>query len=170
MTRALIREMRQVYEATPAAIGTARNAVLQFALAMGADPSRINSIAVAVGEACANVAVHAYRHSTPGEMVVSASVVGGDLTVRVIDHGVGMTPRLDSPGIGMGLPLMLKLSDALETKTPDGGGTEVCMRFSLLAKKSATRLPARSIDELLEARAAGGGHARGSRIRHAVEH
>ncbi len=158
MTRALISHMRRTYQATPAATGTARNDVLRFALAMGADPAAINWIAVAVGEACSNVAVHAYRHSSPGEMIVRASVVGGDLTVQVIDHGVGMTPRFDSPGIGLGLPLMSKLSDSLETKTADGGGTEVCMRFSLRPGKKATCLPARSIDELLEPRAAGGRH------------
>ncbi len=138
MTTALIRQMTETYEATPAAVATARNGVSQFARAMGAEPATVRSIAVAVGEACANVAVHAYRQCSPGEMVVSASVAGGDLTVQVIDYGVGMTPRSDSPGIGLGLPLMSKLSDALETKAVDGGGTEVCMQFSLRPQKSAT--------------------------------
>lgn len=169
MTTALIRQMRQAYQATPAAVQSARNGVLRFALAMGADPATTNSIAVAVGEACTNVAVHAYRHSTPGEMVVSASVVGDDLKVQVTDHGVGMAPRSDSPGIGMGLPLISRLSDALETKTADGGGTEVCMRFSLRSKKQATPLPARSIDELLEECGVAERHVADRRNGHAIE-
>ncbi len=142
MTTALIGQMTETHEATPAAIATVRHGVSQFARTMGADPATVKSIAVAVGEACANVAVHAYRHSSPGEMVVSASVAGEDLTVQVIDYGVGMTPRSDSPGIGLGLLLMSKLSDALETKAVDGGGTEVCMQFSLRPRNNAPpRLP-----------------------------
>ncbi len=137
MTTALIRQMTETYEATPAAIATARDGVSKFAGAMGADPATVKAIAVAVGEACANVAVHAYRHSAPGEMVVSASVAGDDLTVQVIDYGVGMTPRSDSPGIGLGLMLMSKLSDALETSAVDGGGTKVCMRFRLRPQRGA---------------------------------
>lgn len=130
--------MTLTYRASPAAVRIARNAVRQFALAMGADRTKLKSIAVAVGEACANVAVHAYRHSsTPGEMVVTASMVDGELSVRVIDYGTGMMARCDSPGIGMGLPLMSQLSDSLETKTSAGRGTEVCMRFSLGAGRSA---------------------------------
>ncbi len=164
MTRALVPQMRETYQATPAAVGTARNGVLQFALAMGADPSTIKSIAVAVGEACTNVVVHAYRHSTPGEMVVSASVLDGDLTVQVVDHGVGMSPRPDSPGIGMGLPLMSKLSDRLEIRTAEGGGAEVCIRFRLRAENNLAHLPAGSIDELLDER--GAGRAAGPRFEH----
>ena len=125
-------KMSKAYQATAKAVGPARSAVSAFAIAMGADRTMVHSIALAVGEACSNVAVHAYRNSsTPGEMVVSARMVDGDLRVTVVDHGVGMVPRFDSPGIGMGVPLMSQLSDALETKTSPEGGTEVCMRFSL---------------------------------------
>lgn len=134
--------MKQAFKATPDAVASARNAVSEFARSVGADQSRINSIAVAVSEACANVAVHAYRDScAPGEMVVTATVVDDDLRVRVIDYGVGMIPRFDSPGIGMGVPLMSQLSDGFETKTSAGDGTEVRMRFSLGDAEVRTRAP-----------------------------
>lgn len=129
---AVDRQMKQAFKAIPAAVGPARSAVTEFALGVGADPRKINKIALAVSEACANVAVHAYRDScVPGEMVVTATVVDDDLRVQVTDYGVGMIPRLDSPGIGMGVPLMSQLADGFETKTSAGDGTEVCMRFSL---------------------------------------
>lgn len=132
MTSAADGQLSKAYQATAQAVGSARHAVSEFALAMGVDPGRVNAIAVAVGEACSNVVVHAYRDSsTPGEMVVAASVLDGDLTVQVIDYGVGMIPRFDSPGIGMGVPLMSQLADAFESKTSARDGTEVCMRFSL---------------------------------------
>ena len=66
--------MRHVYRATPGAVGHARHAVLQFATEAGAHAEAIRAICLAVTEACANVAVHAYRDwVSPGEMVVAAS-------------------------------------------------------------------------------------------------
>ena len=71
-------------------------------------------------------------------MVVAASEADGDLSVSVVDHGLGLAPRPDSPGIGMGMPLMSQLSDKLEVQTSDGAGTEICMKFSLGARPSLT--------------------------------
>ncbi len=53
------------------------------------------------------------------------------LCVSVLDHGVGMSPRIDSPGAGLGLSLMATVSESCEIKSPAGGGTEVIMRFDL---------------------------------------
>ena len=36
------------------------------------------------------------------------------LVVDVRDNGRGMVPRLDSPGLGLGLPLIAQLTDVLE--------------------------------------------------------
>ena len=133
-------QMSKHYPARAEFVGSARSAVSEFAVAMGADPAKVHSIELAVGEACSNVVVHAYRDSaSPGEMMVSASMVDGDLRVEVVDDGAGMIPRLDSPGIGMGVPLMLRLSDSLETRTSARGGTEICLRFSLPHGEGAPR-------------------------------
>jgi anti-sigma regulatory factor (Ser/Thr protein kinase) len=131
--------MRQVYEATPGSVGHARHAVSEFATEVGAHAEAVRAICLAVTEACANVAVHAYRDRVaPGEMVVAASEADGDLSVSVVDHGLGLTPRPDSPGIGMGMPLMSQLSDKLEVQTSEGTGTSICMRFNLRARPSLT--------------------------------
>ena len=47
------------------------------------------------------------------------------------DHGRGMMPRADSPGLGVGLPLMASLSESLELSNRADGGTEVRMAFLL---------------------------------------
>jgi len=51
--------------------------------------------------------------------------------VTVRDHGSGMAPRVDSPGLGVGLPVMAAIADALEIDTPDGAGTIVRMTFDV---------------------------------------
>ena len=127
-----MRQMGQVHSATPPSVGRARRAVSEFAGGVGGDSATISAIELAVSEACANVTVHAYRDSdSPGEMVVLASESHGSLEVRVIDHGIGLTPRFDSPGIGMGLPLMSSLADSFEAQSSEEAGTEIRMQFTL---------------------------------------
>ena len=127
-----MRQMGQVHSATPSSVGRARRAVSDFAGGVGGDSQTLSAIELAVSEACANVAVHAYRDSaSPGDMVVLASESDGSLEVRVIDHGVGLTPRFDSPGIGMGLPLMSRLADSFEAQSSADAGTEIRMQFTL---------------------------------------
>jgi anti-sigma regulatory factor (Ser/Thr protein kinase) len=54
------------------------------------------------------------------------------IDVRVADDGSGMAPRDDSPGLGLGLPLIRHLADQFDhRRTPGGDGTEVWMRFRL---------------------------------------
>lgn len=127
-----MRQMGQVHRATPGSVGRARRAVSEFAGGIGGDSQTLSAIELAVSEACANVAVHAYRDSaSPGDVVVLASESDGSLEVRVIDYGVGLTPRFDSPGIGMGLPLMSRLADSFEAQSSAEAGTEIRMQFTL---------------------------------------
>jgi anti-sigma regulatory factor (Ser/Thr protein kinase) len=60
---------------------------------------------------------------------------------RVVDDGSGMMPRNDSPGVGLGLPLIHRLADQVELRTgADGRGTELCMRF-FLGDRTIARQP-----------------------------
>ena len=43
-----------------------------------------------------------------------------------------MTPRTDSPGMGLGLALIANLTDAMRIEH-DGGGTRLIMRFARAA-------------------------------------
>ena len=53
------------------------------------------------------------------------------LVIHVTDHGAGMRPRPDSPGLGLGLPLISQMTHRFEVHEPPGGGTALCMRFDL---------------------------------------
>ncbi len=110
-----------------------RHAVVDLAESVGADDAVRTDVALAVGEACANVVVHAYPPGDVGPLIVEASVVEGrEIIITVVDQGQGMTPRPDSPGLGLGLPLIANLSDRLEIQEgPDGVGTQLEMVFSL---------------------------------------
>jgi serine/threonine-protein kinase RsbW/stage II sporulation protein AB (anti-sigma F factor) len=76
------------------------------------------------------VVVHAYGEGE-GPMEIAASVDDTVLRVTVRDEGLGIVPRPDSPGLGLGLPLIATLTESLELgKTPDDR-TEVTMVFRL---------------------------------------
>lgn len=132
------RGMRRVYRATPRSVALARRDISAFVKQIGRDdPEAVNAISLAVSEACSNVVLHAYRDSvSPAEMVVVATQTEGGLNVEVIDHGVGLTPRFDSPGMGLGLPLMAQLSDEFEAMSSEGAGTQIYMLFKLRTKHS----------------------------------
>lgn len=90
----------------------------------------IADIALAVTEACTNAVVHAYPDGG-GTIHVVARHVDGVLMVTVRDHGGGMAPRVDTPGLGVGLPVIAAIAESVEIGSPDDGGTEVRMQFAL---------------------------------------
>jgi serine/threonine-protein kinase RsbW len=115
-----------------------RHALRGLLEATGVRDDRVADITLAVTEACANAVLHAYAKDAPGSVQVSAwlSDDGGSLAVSVRDHGTGMAPRIDSPGLGVGLPVMAAIADSLEIDTPLGEGTVVRMTFELGAAAS----------------------------------
>ena len=119
--------------AVPENVAPLRHAVVDLADGAGAEESVRTDVALAVGEACANVVVHAYPPGDIGPLIVQALVVEErEIVVSVVDQGQGMIPRPDSPGLGLGLPLIANLSDRLEIQGgPDGVGTQVEMAFTL---------------------------------------
>jgi serine/threonine-protein kinase RsbW len=90
----------------------------------------IADIALAVTEACTNAVVHAYPNGG-GTINVTASHLDGELDVAVRDHGGGISPRVDTPGLGVGLPVIAAIARSVAIGSPDGGGTEVRMQFAL---------------------------------------
>jgi serine/threonine-protein kinase RsbW/stage II sporulation protein AB (anti-sigma F factor) len=120
------------YEAVPEAVGAVRQAVAGFAQARGGDTEACSAVALAVSEAATNAVVHAYvDDERPGPLIVTAETADGMLTVVVADHGRGMRPRPDSPGLGLGLPLITQVTAAVEVRHNEHGGTDVYMRFAL---------------------------------------
>jgi anti-sigma regulatory factor (Ser/Thr protein kinase) len=114
--------------ATPDRGAEARKAVALLAAKVGAS---YRAVELAVGEAFANAVLHAYRGRRPGTVNVTARIEEGELEVVVADDGIGMSPNLESSGLGFGLPLIAKFADRVEIRGGPGGGTVVRMGFQL---------------------------------------
>ena len=59
------------------------------------------------------------------------NAAGWDVCLTVLDEGSGLAPRVDSPGLGLGLPLIATLAESLELGTGRLEETEVRMTFDL---------------------------------------
>ena len=100
-----------------------------FLFAAGSLETMVQTVKLAVSEALTNVVLHAYPDDAPGMVVVSAVVVGGVVEVTITDEGRGMVPRADSPGAGLGLPIIAQLAAAVEISHGAGTGTRLRMSF-----------------------------------------
>lgn len=116
--------------AVPEAVPKMRNRVADFAItACMVDPP-LADVRLAVSEAVTNAVMHSYVSAAePGEVDVTASISDRALVVVVGDHGGGMRPRTDSPGLGLGLPLISMVADVYEVRPREPRGTEVHMCF-----------------------------------------
>jgi anti-sigma regulatory factor (Ser/Thr protein kinase) len=130
--------LQSSYPAIPGSVPIARAAVVAAAAEAGAAPQLIEDVRLAVSEALTNVVVHAYRAAPePGRFEVAAARAGNEFWVLVSDAGCGMHPRDDSPGLGLGLALMVQLSDGMDVAERSMGGTELVLRFALRDERSS---------------------------------
>ena len=81
---------------------------------LAVDEELLSDVRLAVTEACSNVVVHAYADGTPGPLEVLATLTDEELTVVVRDEGPGIAPHPDSPGLGLGLPLIASLAESVQ--------------------------------------------------------
>jgi anti-sigma regulatory factor (Ser/Thr protein kinase) len=123
--------MSESYAAVPSSVPHARKVLATFAAEAGVGAQRLEDIRLAVSEAITNAVAYAYD-GPPGEIHVLAAAVSGELWIVIADDGEGMRGRRgDTRGLGLGLGLMARLSDALTILTRSSGGVEVRMRFDL---------------------------------------
>jgi serine/threonine-protein kinase RsbW len=123
--------LRRSLPADPSAPSAARRAVKDFLRAHGADPGALSDVLLAVSEVVTNCVVHAYRGQPGGTVDLEARRTGDRLVLSVTDDGSGMAPRLDSPGLGLGLPLVGRVAQRVDISAQSGGGTMVSMCFDL---------------------------------------
>jgi serine/threonine-protein kinase RsbW len=127
--------------AVPENVAIVRHVVSGLGDALQFDAEKTDDLRLAVSEACTNAVIHAYTGRDDGVMEIEAMVEPPLLHVLVRDRGRGLRPRLDSPGLGMGLPLIASLSESLELTTIDGA-TEVRMAFVIPSASSADEFEA----------------------------
>jgi anti-sigma regulatory factor (Ser/Thr protein kinase) len=126
-TRFVVRWRGRV-PASVAAAGVLRGEMEAVARQCGLSEERAKDVKLAVSEAVTNAVQHAYRDREPGDVWATASVDDEQLQIVIADGGVGMTPRTDSPGLGLGLPLISHLADSIQVLST-GEGTEIHMTF-----------------------------------------
>lgn len=122
----------QVYPAIATSVRAIRSALREFTRGLGLSTEMRDDIMLAVSEAATNVVVHAYTDTDePGTIEVDATVAADELWVIVADTGVGLRPRVESPGLGLGLAIIARLADGVDLVRPAAGGVELRMRFAL---------------------------------------
>jgi serine/threonine-protein kinase RsbW len=112
-------------------VAVVRHAFGGLAEVLSVDEQTLADIKLAVTEACTNVVIHAYEPDEDGSLEVDASIRDRRLKVVIRDRGRGIVPRPDSPGLGLGLPLIATLAESLELGKDAQDNTEVRMTFAL---------------------------------------
>ena len=129
MDRTDARTLRMSRPATPQSVSEMRSAALDVAHHLGA--LRPYDVALAVSEAVTNTVIHAYADGARGPVLLTMDITDEGCRVVVSDEGSGLRPRPDSPGLGLGLPLMAELADSIEIKDGPARGVDVVMTFRL---------------------------------------
>jgi anti-sigma regulatory factor (Ser/Thr protein kinase) len=115
--------------ATASTVGEIRRAVVRFATDASLTATDLDNVRSCVSEAVTNAVMHAFPHGAPGTIAVSAELRGAELIVVVNDDGIGFRPRLDSPGLGLGMPTISVLAGSMSVTRSPQGGTALCMAF-----------------------------------------
>lgn len=116
--------------AVPENVSLVRHALDSLKGTDSVDDQLLSDVKLATSEACTNVVVHAYPREA-GPLNVLVDLDGDRLTIRVRDRGKGIKPRTDSPGLGVGLPLITSLTASLRLTDSPEWATDVLMTFSL---------------------------------------
>ncbi len=140
-----VEPLRLDLEAVPAALPGVRRRLGEWLAGLGMSEQDRVGVMVAVGEACANAAEHAYRGTDPGPMSVVAEVdIDGLLTVTVADRGTWRPPDHDPGDRGRGLLIMRQLVDTVLLQEEQGTTLTLRLRLrrSIEDDTERTALPA----------------------------
>jgi serine/threonine-protein kinase RsbW/stage II sporulation protein AB (anti-sigma F factor) len=113
--------------ARPESVSAARHALSALADRLGCDGGAVR---IAVSELVGNAVIHAYFDRDAGPVLILGRVMRGRLVITVADRGRGMIVRADSPGLGVGLPVVSKVARDLRIDSDDRG-TAVTVSFEL---------------------------------------
>jgi anti-sigma regulatory factor (Ser/Thr protein kinase) len=110
--------MHELLPATLESVGEARRAVRRFARDLEVD---VDGLVLAVSEAVANAAAHAYVDGGHGLVELTAAASPDEVTVVVRDEGRGLREGGRPGGAGYGLLIIKRLAQHVElADTPDG--------------------------------------------------
>jgi anti-anti-sigma factor len=137
---AAVQPFRLELTAAPAVLPGVRRRLGEWLGGLGMGEQDRVGVMVAVGEACANAAEHAYRGGEPGPLIVEAAVdVDGVLTVTVRDQGTWRPPDRDPGDRGRGLLIMRQLVDSVALEEDEGTTITLRLRLRRSAEEDADR-------------------------------
>jgi anti-anti-sigma factor len=127
--------------AVPSALPGIRRQLGSWLTGIGMGEQDRVGVMVAVGEACANAAEHAYRGTDPGPIAVSADIdVDGVLTVTIRDEGTWRPPDRDPGDRGRGLLIMRQLVDTVVLdEAPQGTTVTLALRLRRAPEEESAR-------------------------------
>jgi anti-sigma regulatory factor (Ser/Thr protein kinase) len=126
--------LRLQLSATPEEVPFARAAITRLCEHLEIADQPTENIRLAVTEACANCALHAYAGwAESPTFTLEARVDQRDLRIVVSDRGMGLQrSRAGKPSSGgHGLNMIRQLAASSHVSERPGGGTRVVMRFPL---------------------------------------
>jgi anti-sigma regulatory factor (Ser/Thr protein kinase)/GAF domain-containing protein/anti-anti-sigma regulatory factor len=117
-----------------------RAAVTAWSEAVGLRPEEAYDLQLALGEAAANAAEHAYRNGPAGRMTVQVARAGATrIAVQVTDDGQWRPPPAERGHRGRGLDLIREIGDDVRLEH-DAVGTRI--RFTVPARPAPPHTPA----------------------------
>ena len=135
MSASAVRTFAASWSAVPESSPVARHSLVAHLRDAAVDEDQLADIALVVSEGISNVINHAYhRFVVPGEFRLSAELDDDELLIALEDDGGGMLPRPDTPGLGLGLPLIASLSERFDVRTQPSGGT--CLRVWFVVRRA----------------------------------
>lgn len=126
----VIDHFDETWTAMPGNVAIARHAVKAHLVAADTAEPPLDDICLSLSEAMTNVVHHAYVGQDAGPMNVRVEIGEHEIEMTVQDEGSGMVPRADSPGLGLGMPLIATIADRFDVRSRGRGGTRLCMWFS----------------------------------------
>jgi serine/threonine-protein kinase RsbW len=116
------------FPASPLSVRAIRGEITAIARQCGLEGQDLDDVALAVSEAATNAIIHGSAGDDPC-VTVSVHLEQGELRITVCDEGDGIKPRTDSPGAGLGLPVIATIAKRLEILS-GAAGTKIKMAFA----------------------------------------
>ena len=117
------------WPAEPSSVAPARHRVMDYLRECATLDPPLSDVCLVTSELVTNVIQHAYVDQAGGEVRVGLDFTDLHLRVIVEDDGGGVMARPDSPGLGLGMPIMATVADGVTTRTSPGEGTRVAVTF-----------------------------------------